>query len=445
MATVRPFRGLRYAPDIPLADVIAPPYDVIDSAAQNRYYERCPHNVIRLEYGKTFVDDGESNNRYTRAASDFQNWRQTGVLQLEGAPAFYLYEQEFSVQGVRYVRTGFIGAVKLEEYASGQILPHEQTLAKPKVARRDLMRACRANFSPVFGLFHDEENVIGKALDGIRGKRPPDAACVDEAGEAHRLWVITDSPTCESVSKFMSLRPISIADGHHRYETALRFEQEQAARGDHGCGYVLMTLVNADDSGMVVLPTHRLVSNVPPAKIAGLMDSLNKDFSVEPCGNILRGKDALETALAQLITDLSAAGEKGHAFGLCSSAGDCFLLKLKDASKLPQTETGGRSKAWWHLDVSILHHLILENLLGIGEEQMANQENLTYTRDPMDAARSTIDGAHQLAFFLNPTKVSQVLDVAQARDKMPQKSTFFYPKLITGLIINPLGEEGIVG
>lgn len=278
MATVRPFRGLRYASGIPLADIIAPPYDVIDSAAQNRYYERHPHNIIQLEYGKVYPGDNDRENRYTRAAADYRNWREKGVLRLDDTPAFYLYEQEFTNQGVRKLRTGFIGAFRLEDYTSGQILPHEQTLSKPKIDRLELMRACQANFSSVFGLYRDENNVTGNALARARGNRVPDAVCTDEDGEIHRLWVITDPAVQKTVSEYMASQPVFIADGHHRYETALRFHQEQAAKGNPYCNHVLMTLVNASDPGLVVLPTHRLVSNIPADRFKRFAGRVGRKF-----------------------------------------------------------------------------------------------------------------------------------------------------------------------
>ncbi|BAF60736.1 hypothetical protein PTH_2555 [Pelotomaculum thermopropionicum SI] len=292
MATVIPFRGLRYNPAKVenLAHVVTPPYDVIDAAAQDYYYKRHPYNIIRLEYGKAYPWDSETSNRYTRAACNFAAWLKESVLVPEALPALYLYEQEFTAGGERKIRSGLICGVRLEPYEKGIVLPHEETIPKHKADRLELMRSCRANFSPIFGLYTDRENEVGSALREKVKETPPDVNFTDDNGEVHRMWVITCPVTIGKVQQLMAGKRIFIADGHHRYETALNYKKErEALEGGRGDGavaaasscsvtpggniacsteyepaynYVMMNLVNLYDPGLVVLPTHRLVRNV---------------------------------------------------------------------------------------------------------------------------------------------------------------------------------------
>ncbi|MGB9826248.1 MAG: DUF1015 domain-containing protein, partial [Desulfofundulus sp.] len=286
MAEIKPFRGLRYADGVgPLADLVTPPYDVIDAKAQDDYYQRHPYNIIRLEYGKVYPGDDESNNRYTRAAADFNAWREKGVLVPEKSPALYLYEQEFSVGGKRLVRSGMTCAVKLEPYEKGVVLPHEETLPRHKADRLALMRACRANFSPIFGLYADAEMTVDNLLRSQAG-RSPDLEFTGENGHGHRLWVVTDPGVIKQVQQAMADRRIFIADGHHRYETALAYSRERRQEEGNPAepgpyDYVMMTLVNLYDPGLVVLPTHRLVRNVEGLVVDEFLDKIREHFEIE--------------------------------------------------------------------------------------------------------------------------------------------------------------------
>ena len=444
MATVAPFRGIRFNPEKvkSLADVVTPPYDVIDPAAQDRYYRRHPNNIIRLEYGKVLEGDGPGSSRYTRAASDYTAWLEEKVLAPENEPAFYLYEQEFTAGGSKRVRTGFFCAVKLEPYEKGVVLPHEETLPKHKADRLELMRACRANFSPIFSLYADQEMAVTGALREAAGHRAPDAACTDEGGEIHRLWVISDQSAVNTVRKIMNEKRIFIADGHHRYETALNYRAERLAGGG-GSGafnYVMMALVNLYDPGLVVLPTHRLVRNAAGNDVSSLIKRIQEDFSLEEFP-LSPGMDNFNEFL-----DLMArrgAGSAGdlrhrHVFGVYTGGGRLFTASLKDEDQLAKLMPGGKSPAWQGLDVSVLHSLIIEKYLGIGQELLARGEHITYTREEVGALRAVDSGDYQVALFLNPTLVEEVTEVAANGEKMPQKSTYFYPKIITGLMINSL-------
>jgi len=459
LATIIPFKGLRYNPEKieDMSKVVTPPYDVIDAAAQDRYYKLHPYNIIRLEYGKIHPEDNEDSNRYTRAAADFDKWLKENILMPEARPAIYLYEQEFTAAGERKIRSGFICGVRLEPYEKGIVLPHEETLPKHKADRLELMRACRANFSPVFSLYADKEKKVDSALrEAVKGKNP-DVSFTDETGEAHRMWVITDTAVTGRVQQAMAGKRIFIADGHHRYETALAYKKEQESGGRNSCengsaasspsqtagdgpcsppgnepayNYIMMTLVNLYDPGLVVLPTHRLINNVPGLDKARLIEQLKENFTVSAYDL------APDRSNFQELLRLMA--ERRHVFGLYAGGNKFYLLSLKNEDNLPHMMPPEKSPAWQRLDVAVLHTLIIEKHLGIGGELRAKAEHITYTREE-DSALAAVDaGEYQLAFFLNPTLVEEVTEVAGNGEKMPQKSTFFYPKLITGLVINQL-------
>ncbi|MDH7479424.1 MAG: DUF1015 domain-containing protein [Syntrophomonadaceae bacterium] len=438
MATIVPIRGIRYVPEKvgDIAEVVTPPYDIIDSIAQARYYSRHPNNIIRLELGQIFQQDDDRQNRYTRAAGYFTRWLEEGILARENKPALYLYEQEFTVEGKRLVRTGFFCGLELKPYGPGNVLPHEETLSKPKADRLQLMRACRANFSPVFGLYHDPLEEINRTLRSSRGRRPPEVSFVDEAGESHRLWVIRSPRVHSKITRLFKERTIFIADGHHRFETALSFYQESLANGESPLPTVLVTLVNLHDPGLLILPTHRLVKDLKDFDSDAFKEQLLDYFKLE--AHPLPGSRAEQpAAVRSFLRELRARGETAHAFGFYSRDKILYLLTLKKEVSL-QKLFPGRSEAWSNLDVAILDHLVLDRLLQIGGEQRRSQDHLTYTHSELEAVEAVDSGAEQAAFLLNPTRVEQVIAVARNGEKMPQKSTYFYPKLITGLVINPL-------
>lgn len=445
MSTILPFRGIRYNPEAApnLADVVTPPYDVIGASAQEQYYQKHPFNIIRLEYGRTFNSDDECTNRYTRAAAEYASWLQKKVLRPDEKPALYLYEQEFSVEGVRRIRSGYICAVKLEPYEKGVVLPHEETLPKHKADRLSLMRACRTNFSPIFSLYSDPESSIANALRET-ATGAPEVTFTDESGECHRLWPVTDPGTISQVQKLMSDKKIFIADGHHRYETALTYKLEREKENPRTLDsnptydYVMMTLVNLYDPGLVVLPTHRLVKNVSGSAVSGLLNKLSENFTLD---EFEPGKSTKN--INKMLRSLAEAGKSAdnilhrHVFGIYLNK-KLFIATLRDEKVLPALMPPGKSPAWQGLDVSVLHSLIIEKYLGIGEELRARGDHITYSREDVDALRAVDSGEYQIAFFLNPTLVEEVTAVAANGEKMPQKSTFFYPKLITGLVIKSL-------
>lgn len=430
MAVLVPIRGVRYnqAKAGAIGELITPPYDVIDSAAQQMYYDRNPHNVIRLELGKTNPTDSDTENRYTRAARTFQEWLSQDVLTHDPQPSLYLYEQEFTVRGATLIRRGFLSGLQAEDYSKGWVLPHEETLPKHKADRLNLMRAALANFSPIFGLYSDPDHAIESVLAGAKERPVPDFEVTDDSGVVNRLWVISDPAAVQKVVSLMAEKKIFIADGHHRYETAVNFGKEMAAQGKEGYDFVLIALVNLYDPGLVVFPTHRLVSNIPDLDLGKLLTGLKDDFTVDklPAG----------AGLEEFLAKLESLGQTAQSFGLYTREKAFFLLRLKDPTALDNLITDNHSSAWKQLDVSVLHSLILEKHLGIGSAQRAEESNLAYTRDEQFALRAVDSGAAQLCFFMNPTKVEEVTNIATGGEKMPQKSTYFYPKIVTGLVIN---------
>jgi uncharacterized protein (DUF1015 family) len=434
MATIIPLKGLRYNQEkiSNLASVLTPPYDVIDDSAQARYYAENPANIIRLELGLTFPEDTSTNNRYTRAAQYLEKWIEDETLVHEENAALYLYQQEFLFRGEKVIRSGFICGLKVEDYENGNVLPHEETLSKPKADRLQLMRATASNFSSIFGLYSDEEKYIDNTLlEELSGKLP-DINIVDEDDEIHRIWVIDKADTVNKVVKAMLKKKIYIADGHHRYETALEYYKEMKEQGYSGYDYVLTTLVNLYDKGLVVLPTHRVVGNMPDFKLDSFLDKLNIIFEIECFGN----KDDSKA----FLHDLETRGKNQHAFGMYVS-GKLYLLVLKDFEQANKLLPENKSDAWEKLDVALLDNIILDQMLGINEQKRRSQDNLAYTRSEEWLIEQVDNRNFQVGFILNPTRVEEIVEVAEAGDKMPQKSTYFYPKLITGLIINKLNNK----
>jgi uncharacterized protein (DUF1015 family) len=434
MATIIPLRGLRYDQTKAgnIKDLVTPPYDVIDAAAQEEYYNRNPYNIIRLEYGKKFNEDNETNNRYTRAAEFFNQWQCEGVLRPEKDPAVYLYRQKFTVENKSLVRTGIICGVKLEPYENGVVLPHEETMPKHKADRLALMRACGANFSPIFGLYSDRERKVDVLLDEAVENSPPAVSFIDEFGHEHLLWVVDDPQVVRQVQQLMAAQRIFIADGHHRYETALNYARENP--DNPAAGYVMMTLVNLFDPGLVILPTHRLIVH-SAIEVQTLPSVLQEDFQVEKTGET--GVDGIAGLLAELAgLDEQAGTKRRQVFGLYLGGGDLYTVALRDQKVINEKMPADHSAAWRQLDVSVLQKLILENFLGIDDKALAGGEIVRYTRDAREAVRAVDEGRCRAAFLMNPTLIAEVMEVAGNGEKMPQKSTFFYPKLITGLVIN---------
>lgn len=430
MAQIKAFRGLRYnkqyAED--MARLTAPPYDVISEQRQRELYEIHSYNVIRLEYGQVFPTDDEDDNRYTRAAAYLRQWMDNGILLQERRPAVYIYQQVFSLDDGRpLTRTGFISLVKLEEFSKGVILPHEYTLSKPKTDRLNLMRACKANFSQIFSLYDDADGSITSILEHAM-QQQPDVDFIDSDGIRQVLWAIEEESIINSIQQAMASKQLFIADGHHRYETALALRDEmRRVTGQYDdqqpYDYVMMMMVAMNDPGLVILPTHRIINNMKELQQDKLLDDIAGDFYIQPIDKL----DDIAVVLRQCEDD------EMPCFAYFNGTG-CYLLRLK--SWLPVDELlPDKAMVYKHLDVSVLHSLIINKRLGIDEASLAQQTYITYTRDAAEAINSVKSHRAQLAFLLRPTKIEQVKAIALAGEKMPQKSTYFYPKLLTGLVM----------
>ncbi len=432
MADIRPFSGIRYAPELRphLAALVTPPYDVISPEAQAAYYDRHPNNIIRLELGLDEPGDDTLNNRYTRAAATFADWRLRGILRQDERPAMYLYRQRFQSGGKDYWRASLLARVRLEPWEAGVVLPHEKTMAKPKSDRLKLLRACAANLSPIMALYQDEQETLQQLFKALN-EFPPEADFTDEAGEEHWLLPITDEAHLRTIQDFFGNQRLYIADGHHRYETALAYRDElREMRKDlhpgDAANFVLMSLSAFEDPGVVILPTHRLIKGVAAERVRGLTETLKPYFTIEALPASISASQALE----------ALAAEAGTAFVLVT-AEQTFRVRARPEVAQRMAATG-RSAAWQSLDVAILQTLALEEGLGLDAEAMTSGDFLTYIRDADAAVAAVQNGSAQLAALVRPTRVEQLRDVAAVGDRMPQKSTYFYPKLITGLVMNPL-------
>ena len=429
MAEIKPFRGMRYNTFLAgkIGELCCPPYDVISEEERLGYIAQNEYNVIRLELPK----DGE--DVYKTAGEVLDMWRNTGVLVHETKPAVYIYEEEFNAYNKRSSVKGIIVRVKVEEFSKGVILPHEFTLSKAKADRFNLMKATNCNFSQIYALYMDEEHTTLKTIDSL-SEREPDQKFTDNDHVTHKLWIITDEKVIEKLVGDFADRKLYIADGHHRYETALNYRNYCRENGISKEGdpqdYQMMYLVDMQHPGLVVFPTHRMVRD---------LESFDKDEVLKGCEEYFDIKKF--TSVGNINSELAKQYKQGKkAFGFYCGKGEWYLLVLKDievmAKVLPDL-----SEASQQLDVSVLHSLILEKTMGIDKENMANQINLTYTKFFEEAIMKVDKGEFQCSFILNPTRVTEIRDVAAAGEKMPQKSTYFYPKMITGMVMNDLNES----
>ncbi len=439
MAIISPFRAWRYDPEhVPLQQAVTQPYDKITPPTQEAYYNASPYNLVRIILGKRQPDDGTTDNVYLRAASSFQNWRQTGVLRRDPAPSIYRYSQTFtlSATGARSERQGFIALGRIEEYSANVVFRHEQTLAKPKADRLDLLRATRGHFGQIFMLYSGAGKVTAlqnSAAAPALSNAPPDIEVTDEYGVLHRVWKISDAAVIASLQQQMRDRKLIIADGHHRYETALTYRNERRATAETGSGLpmpydsVMMTFVDMDLPGLVILPTHRLVFGLPSFSPAQFQGEARRFFNVEDVD------PAIDAARATTI--LQNAGHAGTAL-LAVTAGRAFLLHTPKAVGTPLF--GKLSLRQQSLDVVQLHKCLLEGVLRISETAIRDQENVSYCREAAEALSQVQSGKVQAAFLMNPVRIDQVRDIAFAGEVLPQKSTDFYPKLLSGLTIYAL-------
>jgi uncharacterized protein (DUF1015 family) len=422
MANVYPFRALRYSPEkAPLQQVVTQPYDKISREMQDRYYGLHPQNIVRLVLGKSNAEDAAPDNVYTRAAGFIQEWRRSGVIVQLDKPAFFVYFQRFTIPGSQdeRVRKGFIGLGGLEDYRDKVVFPHERTLTGPKQDRLELLRHTRTQFEQIFMLYEDPARRIDSALDGA-AQGPPDMHVRDEYGVDHSLWIVNREPLSEFIRNEMLGKKLIIADGHHRYETALAYRDEMRAKAtavhaDAAYERMPMAFFNMHSPGLTILPTHRVLSGLKFDE-SRFWKRAAEDFDVT---------DA-PTDPAAFRDALTQSGQHGITIGVCINGEQPnALLKLKASMEA-------------ELDVIVLHKHLIENCLGITEEAVKKESYISYMRDFGAAINAVQKGEAQIAFLLNPTRLEQMRDIAYAGEVMPQKSTDFYPKILSGLIMYSL-------
>ena len=424
MAEVRGFRGLCYNPAKinQIADVIAPPYDVISPEQKKELLARNPHNIVRL-----ILPDGE--NPYEAAAKTLRQWIQDQVFTKDLEPSIYCYHQTFRTpEGEEKTRKGFLALIRLVDFSEGIVLPHEATLSAPKEDRLQLLRAAKTNFSPIFSLYSDPDLMIEKLLEPFTSV-PPRVKAKDSDGIVNTFWAVSDADAVQKVSALMKNQWVLIADGHHRYESCLLYRNEQSRTNPDpqaSFHFTLMFFCNINQPGITVLPYNRAVYNLPAFDQNQVLQKGSEFFEV---------KSFRDTKQAH--TDLKEAGTRTTAFlARFYGSEEIHLFQLRHGVPLARFYPQGTPEAVQKLDVNVLHKLFLENILSISEEDIRNQKYLKYYKNAQDEQKDFEQGKLQIAFYLNPTKVEQVVEVSKAGNKMPQKSTFFYPKLMTGFVLN---------
>ena len=448
MAVIKPFKGYVYNrekianPEL----IVAPPYDVITPEQQSQYYEKHPQNIIRLILGKEEPDDNEKNNKYTRAARYLANWQEDNILKRCPAPAIYFYVQDFTLpSGELRRRKGFIGLFKLEEFSSGVILPHERTLSKPKVDRLNLRLASHGNFNPIFSIYSDPQLTIEKRIDEGE-EQTPYLDVTDDAGVRHKLYVVDDRNIINDVKKVMEDKTVLIADGHHRYETALNYrnimrERYPDASEDAPFNYTLMYLTNMDDAGLVILPTHRLVKKIKFYS-PEFIEKAQKYFDIEA---IPFTSDTDLEMREKVFIALKNEAEERYLCGMVTiKQGSYLLLRLKDYSLLDELVDKNISTALRNLDANIMEFLIFNHILGISCSDPRFEENIKFAHTEDETINLVKTGNYEVGFFVNPTRIEQVKEVVTQGEVMPQKSTYFFPKLLSGLVTFQVNPKEII-
>ena len=442
MAEIYPFRGITFNRERtgPVDQVVTQPYDKISPSMLEAYLRKNQYNIARII--ASAPEGADLERHFAGVAEEFNTWLNEGVLTRNKKPCLYPYFQTYRVpgSGAEYTRKSFIGLGKLYDYSRGVIKPHEQTHSGPKVDRLTLTRASGCQFGLLFMLYSDREGAVNALLEAAAAQGEPLFRVEDEYGVLHRLWQLEDYSKIQAIQRLMQGKSLYIADGHHRYETALTYWREKAAEGvrvipEEGIDRALMSFVSIQDRGLSVLPTHRVVFGLENFSLPALLEELKRDFEVLEAG---------PADVENLQGRLEALAGRGHSF-VVAAKGEKRLtgLKLKDTVSPATRIPGALSEVWKSLDVTLLHKLILEKRLGISAHDLEHQVHVSYLRDPAEALRMVLDpgSKFQAVFFLNPTSVEQVVAVADRSECMPQKSTDFYPKMLTGLVINKLNLQ----
>ncbi len=434
MAEIQPFRGVYYNQSLvkDLAAVICPPYDIISPQMHQELYQRSEHNFVRVEFGRQLPQDKDTDNKYTRSAATLREWLEQGVLEVGKTPAIYLHDHYFThPQGQKYRRRGIICLVRLEEWSKMIVRPHEGTLKEPKGDRLNLLWALQTNTSPILSLYEDRGSQISSLLEA-QSRGEPLLKVTADSGETHHLWAITDSGVVSQICRRLARQPLYIADGHHRYESALAYQREKRAcspsrPGEAPFDFVMMSLIDFADPGLVILPAHRLVRGISKAALDGLMTRLREFFEVAPL--------PLNTAdIGQQVNGLLAEGSgevKLILYGLDKE--HLFILRPNNFNAISPMMPHFHSEMYKRLGVSIVDHVILEELLGLSHDMAG--ASIAYSHDSLDSINRVLDQEYQMAFMISPVKPEVVKAIADSGDRMPRKSTYFYPKEPAGLVL----------
>lgn len=428
MPAIKPFKGILYNPSHinDISKVVSPPYDILSKSDQDRLYRSSPYNIVRLILGRVLSSDTKYNNKYTRAKRFLLAWLKKGVLKGNSVPAIYLYEQGYIHEKRHIRRVGFIAALKLEEFGERHIFPHEETFAGPKLDRLNLIRTVMANLSPIFCLFQDKANITDRIFRKyMKGNRPIIDIKYDSV--VQRLWRVTDEALIEKISFIMKRKKIFIADGHHRYEASLRYmrlcKKESCCRGDAPCDYIMTFFLNTDsETPPTILAAHRILKRMHMAPEEFLKSLL--DFFVVSKAN----------KKGTVVSQLKRHRQRRGCFGLLLKDEGWYFLRLKGGKRTDAVmRAKGMPKLWAGLDVVVLRRIIFEKIL-----KLKDIHGIEYTTEVERGAQEVSSGRADCFFVLNPTRMSQVSEIAQSGLKMPHKSTYFYPKLLDGLVINKL-------
>ena len=441
MSEIRPFKGLRYNSEkLNLEEVITEPYDRITPTMQEDYYRRNPYNVVRIILGKDDDPEHPEKDKYKRANIYLDKWESEGLLIRENQNALYLYEQEFRVKDEKKNRTGLVARVKLEEFSSRKVLPHEKTFPKHKVDRLNLLRATNTNTGQIFLLYKDDRNTVSQAIEKARQKAELGAEVKDEDNFLHRLLIIKDKEAIQRIQEAMADKVLIIADGHHRYETSLNYQKEvletmKGAKGDEPFNYIMMTLFKLEDPGLMILPTYRLVKGLDKLSDEGIKKLLL------PCFEISEIRWSETSNQSKIEEVQKSVLNENHTFAaFISQLKKFFIFRLKSEEFLDKEITDEKSKEWKHLDVAILHSLIIDKLKSLSSESFSLENNVSYIRNLEQGIKKVMQGEFQMIFLLKPVSLHQIREVVENGELMPQKSTDFFPKLKSGLVMNPLDE-----
>jgi len=436
LAEVHPFRGVRYNQRLvkDLASVICPPYDIITPQMEQELYLKSEYNFVRVELGWELPQDTVKDNRYTRSAAILEQWLKQGILGVDEAPAIYFHDHHFIHSGKEYKRRGMLLRVRLEEWDREVVRPHEGTLVKPKTDRLGLLWSLQANTSPILALFEDQGQQVASVLTA-QARNEPIISSSSAGGERHQVWAITEREAIDQIQQSLARQPLYIADGHHRYESALTYRRQRhslslSVSGDEAFNFVMMTLVDFSDPGLIILPPHRLIRGISKPILDEMMAGLKSFFEIEELPLNMPG-------IWQQVDDLLSSEANQVRLALFGQAPEhLFVLRLRDFAAASQMMPYFHSELYKRLEASIIDHIILEKVLEVDSEREEVMLSYSYNRE--DAVNRVLDGEYQLAFLLRPVRAETIKAVADAGDRMPRKSTYFYPKAPAGLVFSRL-------